>query len=345
MKTYKKEIIGQYKQQQIEKYSLETDNGYRLSVMTYGATVLDYMMPNQAGVLENVVVAYDTFQDYIDNSMKLGATIGPVAGRLANGRFTLNGEVYQLPQNQNGNHLHGGLTGFDSTVFSVEKASDNEIVFYTKRDHLTGGYPGVVEIWVRYNLFETGEWSIHYVIKTNEDTLINPTNHTYFNLTGDLSKGIHQHHLQVSTKGFTVLNDMQIPTGEINTSADFLKDLQQGVLLQEVFNSKHPQIQQFNGIDHAFVLDELSPSALVLSDSQSGRQLNIKTTSPAVVIYTANVYDDKTFFNGKPPVEHVGIAIETQLLPDAINQKGFGDIVLRAGDVFTSTTHYIPSVK
>ncbi|NEW62339.1 galactose mutarotase [Granulicatella sp. zg-ZJ] len=344
MKPFRKAVIGEINGEPVDVYTLETKKGHRLSVMSYGATVLEYTMPDRNGVFENVVVRYDTFEEYIDNAMKLGAAIGPVAGRIANGEFKLNGMVYHLPKNNNGNHLHGGSTGFDSAMFKAVQVCDDEVVFYLHRQRNTGGYPGELRTWIHYRIFEDGQWRIRYVVKTDTDTLVNPTNHSYFNLNGRLDIGVSNHHLTVNATGYTELNDVQIPTGKIDRDADFLKALQKGENLSVIFKSEHPQIQAAGGLDHAFVLNPLERVAGIISCEQTGRQLIIETTSPAMVVYTANGYDDKTFFGGKKPVEHVGIAIETQILPDAINQKSFGDTILRLGHTFESETTYTPCV-
>ncbi|MBF0780585.1 MULTISPECIES: aldose epimerase family protein [unclassified Granulicatella] len=336
--------IATYQEQDVFSYTLTNKNGYRVTVMNYGATVLEYSVPNRENKPQNIVLHYEKFEHYIQNNPKLGACIGPVAGRLEHGRFSLNGKVYQLEQNNLGNHLHGGKDGLSDTLFQVSEMSEQKITFYTERKDGTGGYPGNVCIWVSYELSQRGELHISYQAKTDKDTLFNPTNHTYFNIN-DMKEPIDNTSIQLKTNGYTILKNDNIPTGEIDNQATFLTAMKKGVLFKDLFKQEHAQLLERNGLDHAFVLEEADVSALLYCE-KTGIHLQMKTDAPALVIYTANGYEDnEPLISGVKPFAHNGVALETQILPDAIHQENFGNIILKAGEVFSSSTVYYAYTK
>ena len=201
MKHYQKYRFGQLDGQDVEAYRLENDLGYQLSVMTYGATILEYVTPDKQDQFANIVLGFDNFDAYVGNSPKYGASIGPVAGRIAGASFDLNGETYHLEANNGANCNHSGSTGWDSALFSVESVTDQEITLYTERADGTGGFPGNLKIWVTYALTEAGELEISYRVETDQDTLVNPTNHSYFNLSGNFTQPINDHVFQINHQG------------------------------------------------------------------------------------------------------------------------------------------------
>ncbi|MBS4761952.1 galactose mutarotase [Carnobacteriaceae bacterium zg-ZUI252] len=339
----KKTKFGTLGNESVYRYDLTNEKGYKVSVMNYGATLLAYEIPDKNGDFKNVVVSTPRFEEYINNSPRWSATIGPVAGRIANATFTLGDVVYTLEKNNGNHHLHGGSNGYEQVLFDVDSSDDTTVTFITHQKDMAQGYPGNIVFKVTYTLLENGELIIAYTVTTDKDTLMNPTNHSYFNLSGDVTKPIDEQVVTLKSTGYTVLDDDNIPTGEINCTDAFFKKLTKGVPLKDVFEDTHEQIATRNGIDHAFVLEQTTEQITVF-DAMSGRQLHVTTQSPAVVLYTANGFDDVTFINGQKPVVHNGIAIETQVLPDAIHHSGFGNIVLKANETFTTQTHYIPSV-
>lgn len=344
MKDYQVDVYGTFEGTEVLRYTFENEAGHRLVVMTYGATILEYWTPDINNTFENITIGFDNFEDYIQNAPKWGAAIGPVGGRIAKGQFTLNGQDYQLETNQNGNHLHGGTTGFDGVLFQVDSVDNHGITFYESRPDGTGNYPGNLQTWITYSLDETGDLQIDYKMESDQDTLVNPTNHTYFNLLADDQKKVDSTIFQLNTKGLVTVNDNSIPTGQIDQESDVVKGLQEGLTFAQIFASDHPQLVSAGGLDHPFVLDLDVTEKGSLYEASNGRRLSFETDRPAVVVYTSNGYDDKTFIKGQVPKAHIGVALETQQLPDAINQEGFGDIRLLAGQVFQSTTIYHPSV-
>lgn len=344
MKQYVKYAFGTLDNQMIDAYVLENDLGYKVNVMTYGATLLAYETPDKDGNFANIVVSTPNFNEYVGNSQRWGATIGPVSGRIQNGQFTLNDVVYTLDKNNGNHHLHGGQFGYEQVVFEVSYVSDDKVTFTTQQKALAQGYPGNITFSVTYALKEDGALVISYDAMSDEDTLFNPTNHSYFNLNGDISQPVDNHFVTLNTLGYTVLDDDNIPTGEINSDDVFLKKLQQGTVLADVFADSHYQVQSRNGLDHAFTLDKGEWQGEIISDT-TGRVLRFKTDAPAVVIYTANGFDDKALINGQIPTVHNGMALETQVLPDAINQDNFGNIILRKQEHFKSETIYYATIR
>ena len=175
MKSYRESIFGKLGGQEILAYTFENDRGYRLTVMNYVATVVQYVTPDKNNHFDNIVVGFDQFEDYIGNSPKHGASIGPVAGRIAGATFDLNGQTFQLEANNGPNCNHSGSSGWDSSVFEVEEVSNDGLTFYIERTDGTGGFPGNLKIWVSYTLTEKGELEISYQVQTDQDTLVNPT--------------------------------------------------------------------------------------------------------------------------------------------------------------------------
>ncbi|MGT2846925.1 aldose epimerase family protein [Streptococcus massiliensis] len=343
MKAYHTEIFGNFKGQDILRYTFENETGYRLSVMNYGATILEYATPDKEGKIENILLAFDSFEEYVGNSPRFGASIGPVAGRIATASFDLGDKHYELEANNGTNNLHSGSTGFEGIVFQVEEISNDGLTFFTERADGTGGFPGHLKVWISFALTEKGELEVSYQIQTDKDTLVNPTNHSYFNLSGDFTQTIDDTQVQLATEGIYPIDDNSIPLGGYEIP-DFVKDLQEGTNFSHIFASKHEQIQLVGGIDHPFELRE-EQLAATFYDPETGRKLTLKTDRPVLVIYTANVYDDTTYLSGQPARIHNGFALEAQALPDAIHTDKCEEVILRAGQIFTSTTIYHATVQ
>ena len=345
MKQYQESVFGEWQNQEVRAYRLENDKGYQLSVMTYGATILEYVTPDKEDQFTNIILGFDRFEDYVGNSPKYGASIGPVAGRIAGASFELNGETYHLEANNGTNCNHSGSTGWDSALFSVESVTDQEITLYTERADGTGGFPGNLKIWVTYGLTEDGELEIAYRVETDQDTLVNPTNHSYFNLSGDFSQPIDQQVLQLHTKGVYPIAPDGVPAKEVDADRGFVKGLQTGLALKEIFADPDEQIKVVSGLDHPFALDKEQEEAGCLYDPASGRYLTFRTDAPCVVTYSANFVDESVIINGQPMIQHNGIALEAQALPDAIHSDLKDQVILKAGRLFTSTTVYFAGVR
>ena len=345
MKSYRESIFGKLGGQEILAYTFENDRGYRLTVMNYGATVVQYVTPDKDNHFDNIVVGFDQFEDYIGNSPKHGASIGPVAGRIAGAIFDLNGQTFQLEANNGLNCNHSGSSGWDSVVFEVEEVSNDGLTFYTERTDGTGGFPGNLKIWVSYTLTEKGKLEISYQVQTDQDTLVNPTNHSYFNLSGDFTQTVDRHVFQLNTEGIYPIAPDGVPAKTPDANRDVVKHIYNGALLKDIFADEDEQIQLVSGLDHPFALPAGHDNAGFLYDQVSGRFLLFKTEAPCFVVYTANFVDESVIIAGQPMIQHNGIALEAQALPDAIHSDLKNQVILKAGETFTSKTRYEIVVK
>ena len=340
MKHYQKYLFGQLDGQDVEAYRLENDLGYQLSVMIYGATILEYVTPDKHDQFANIVLGFDNFDAYVGNSPKYGASIGPVAGRIAGANFELNGQTYHLEANNGANCNHSGPTGWDSTLFSVESVTDQEITLYTERADGIGGFPGNLKIWVTYGLTEAGELEISYRVETDQDTLVNPTNHSYFNLSGNFTQPINDHVFQINHQGLYPIHPDGVPLHTVDRESPIVQHLYQAMLLEDLFKDSDPQIRLVEGLDHPFALPEGHENAGFFYHQPSGRFLTFKSEAPALVVYSANFVDETVHLEGQPMVQHNGLALEFQTVPDAIHSDQAEKVILRAGQVFTSKTSY-----
>jgi aldose 1-epimerase len=325
----------------VDLYYLKAE-GIQVAITNYGARIVSLLVKNKEGEWVDVVIGFDSLKAYLETDEIYHGTIaGRYANRIARGTFSLNNQTFHLPINNGVNHLHGGPDGFHNAVWNVEKANESVIeLSYLSKDR-EEGYPGNLTIRVVYTL-EANALRIDFNATSDQDTVINVTNHSYFNLNGQGSGSIEKHQLQINASSFTAIDETLIPTGELmpvtNTPFDFT--IPKSIGLQ--INEKHPQIQYGQGYDHNFVLDkkenELSQAAKAVGD-QTGITLEVLTTEPGVQLYTGN------FMKGANRIKQgfrdeyrSGFCLETQHFPDSPNHPHFPSTILKAGDRFTSTT-------
>lgn len=335
--------------EKVELYTLENKNGMKVAIMTYGATVVDLLVPDRNGKLADVALGFDTFTPYLTKSPYFGAIVGRYGNRIANGRFTLDGKTYQLAKNDGPNHLHGGLKGFDKRVWNAEILKDSPPTVRFNRVSPNGeeGYPGALSVGVTYTLTDKNEIKISYVATTDKPTVLNITNHTYFNLAGAGNDSILGHELKLGASHFTPVNATLIPTGEIKavagTPMDFRKPETIGSRIKEVGGKPI-------GYDHNYVLDKSILPGLKLAaqvyEPTSGRVMDVYTDQPGVQFYSGNFLDGKIKGKGgKVYNQYYGFCLETQHFPDSPNEPKFPSVVLRPGETFKSTTIYKFSTK
>ena len=312
-------------------YTLSNERGYKVSVITYGGAITSLCTPDRNGAFGDIVLGFESLEEYTSNPRYFGALIGRHANRIAQGRFTLDGVEYQLPQNNGPNHLHGGFRGFDKRLWTVKEGDDVLHLSYFSKDG-EEGYPGNVEAFVDYRLTD-GELRIEYRATTDRDTIVNLTNHSYFNLKGDGT--ILNHELTLNADHFTPVTDDLIPTGEIAPVAGTPMDFRHGRAISS-------EISSISGYDHNFVLNDwdgsLKPAAR-LYEPVTGRVLEILTTQPGIQFYSGNFLDGS--FSGKNGVAYVkyaGLCLEPQHFPDTPNHTNFPSTVLRAGEEYRQTT-------
>lgn len=334
------EGFGQFDQRPVFSFTLINDHGLEVTVINYGCIITKIMAPNQNGQFENIVLGHDTLKDYIEDSNFLGAIVGRVAGRIKGGSFELDGKSYILAQNDGTNHLHGGMKGFNKVVWDAKTIEDGVCFTYTSKDG-EEGYPGNLTMKITYRLTDKNELAIQYEAQTDQKTPVTVTNHSYFNLNGDLMRDILSHTLTLKSDKFLELDQEFIPTGNLADVKGTPFDFTSEGMIKTGAASEHPQnVLVGNGYDHPFILNASHENEIVLKDPESGRTLTIETDEPAVVIYSGNSLSSEGNFRGVPSRKHLGICLETQGYPDAIHHPHFPSIVLDKGQQYSSVTRY-----
>ena len=323
---------------EVDLYTLTNDQGVEASIITYGGAITSFKVPDRNGVFGDIVLGYETLDDYVRNPRYFGALIGRHANRIGMGKFSLNGVEFQLPQNNGVNHLHGGFKGFDKRVWI---ASDDGIVLrliYLSKDG-EESYPGNVSAEVTYKLSEN-QLSIDYRASTDADTIVNLTNHSYFNLKGEGT--ILDHELTLNADSFTPVSKDLIPTGEIRSVEATPMDFRQSKAIGSRIHEPYDQLGFTGGYDHNFVLNDYDGtlrSAGRLYEESTGRALEILTTQPGMQFYSGNFLDG-SLVGKKGAVFHkyTGLCLEPQHFPDAPNHSNFPSTVLRPGEEYKQAT-------
>ena len=323
----------------------ENKNGMKVKIINFGGIITSVIMPDKNGEMRDVVLGCDTLEDYENNGCYFGALIGRNGNRIAKSRFTIGDKEYVLSANEKGNQLHGGIVGFNKKVWDFEVKEDNLYLYYTSPDG-EEGFPGTLKVIVVYTLTDENELVISYEAVSDKDTVVNLTNHSYFNLNGDNSGTVLNHKLKINADFITPVDDELIPLGELLPVDNTPFDFREYHTIGERINADDEQIKLGGGYDHNFfagLTDELYTIASAEGD-KSGITLDIVTDCEAVQLYTANGTDE----SGKNKA-HYGknsaFCLETQACPDAINQKKFPTTLLPAGDVYERTTIFKFDVK
>jgi aldose 1-epimerase len=346
-KLIKAEPFGQADGQQVELYTLTNRRGVEAKITNYGATVVSLKVPDRNGRLDDVLLGYDTLEGYRQSTFYVGPVIGRYANRIAKGRFELNGKEYKLAINNGENSLHGGLKGFDKVVWKARplatRAGASLELTYLSKDG-EEGYPGNLSVRVVYTLTEGNELRIDYSATTDRDTVVNLTNHAYFNLAGQGNGDILKHKLTIYADRFLPADEKSIPTGELRSVAKTPFDFRRATEIGARIGQDEEQLKFGNGYDHTFVINGRAGvlrRAALASEATTGRVLEVWTTEPGMQLYTGN-YLESTMVGkgGKPYGARHGFCLETQHFPDSPNKSNFPTTVLRKGGRFNSTTIY-----
>jgi aldose 1-epimerase len=342
----KKEPFGRTADEKgVDLYILRNANGIEVSIATYGGIIVSIKTPDRKGHVDDIVLGFSKLDSYLKGHPYFGAIAGRYANRIAKGRFTLGGTEYKLATNNDVNHLHGGIVGFDKAVWTARQVTVPDGVAveltYLSKDG-EEGYPGNLTAKVTYTLNSKNELRIDYDVKTDKDTVVNLTNHSYFNLAGEGNGDILGHNLAINADRFTPTDSTAIPTGELRSVAGTPFDFTSLVPIGQRINDDDEQLKFGNGYDHNFVLNgnmgELRLAAKVIEPS-SGRLLEVSTTEPGVQLYTGNYLDGKLIGkSGKPYARRSGFCLETQHYPDSPNKPTFPTTVLKAGLRYRSST-------
>ncbi|WP_329133958.1 aldose epimerase family protein [Streptomyces sp. NBC_00670] len=329
----------------VYRWSLE-NGATRMKVLSYGGIVQSLEIPDRHGRHANVSLGFDDLGDYVASSPYFGATIGRYGNRIAKGRFTLDGTTYQLSVNDGENTLHGGAKGFDKRVWDVEPFTRGADVglrlHYTSADG-EEGFPGTLKVQVTYTLNRHGDWRIDYAATTDKATVVNLTNHTYYNLAGEGSGDIYDHELTLAASRYTPTDAGLIPTGELARVSGTPFDFRRAKAIGRDLRAGHPQQVTAKGYDHNWVLDkgvtEEPEHVATLRDPSSGRTLRIATDQPGVQFYSGNFLDGTLVgTSGRTYRQGDALALETQHFPDSPNQPSFPSTVLRPGQTYRTTT-------
>jgi aldose 1-epimerase len=331
----------------VEQYVLRNSHGMQATVITYGATLQALEVPDKHGKVEDVVLGFDDVQGYETGKAYFGATIGRFGNRLANGAFELDGKRYQVPQNDGSNALHGGPQGFDKHVWKARPTQGKDSVGVTLTYRSADGemgFPGNLETEVTYSLNDRNELRIDYKASTDKPTVLNLTNHSYFNLAGAGNGDVLQQLATLHASRYTPVNGTLIPTGELAAVAGTPMDFTKPTAIGKNIKANHPQLKfaepKQGGFDFNWVLDakgDLGKLAADVSDPQSGRRLQLYTTEPGVQFYTSNFLDGSGKA-GKTYAHWSAFTLETQHYPDAPNQPGFPSTRLDPGKTYTQNT-------
>ncbi|MGY1623087.1 aldose epimerase family protein [Geodermatophilus sp. SYSU D00965] len=340
---------------QVERWTL-ANGDVTLRVLTWGGVIQSLEVPDADGEVENVVLGFPDLAGYVeDTDPYFGSLIGRYGNRIAGGTFTLDGTVHQLPQNDGPNTLHGGPDGFDDRVWEATDVGDDEVAALQLElvsEDGDQGFPGTLTATVTYSLDAEWQLTVHYEATTDAPTVVNLTQHTYWNLAGEGSGSIYDHELQLDASGYTPVDETLIPTGEIASVEGTPFDFREPTAIGSRIREDDQQLLFGQGYDHNWALDreddgarEGSDSedpleeAAVLRDPDSGRTLTISTTEPGIQFYSGNFLDGTLVGTGGSVYRQGdGLALETQHFPDSPNQPDFPSTELRPGEVYDSTT-------
>jgi len=325
--------------------TLRNANGIELDIISYGGIITRMIVPDARGRMGDIVLGLDTLEAYVTSNPYFGALIGRYGNRIANGRFTLDGKTYQLASNDGENHLHGGVQGFDKKNWGmapyVTDHSAAVVMTLTSPDG-DQGYPGKLDTRVTYELTNDNELDMHFSATTDKATIVNLTQHSYFNLAG--SGDILGHELMIDAEHFTPVGKGLIPTGELRPVADTPFDFRQAKPIGKDILADDEQLKLGLGFDHNFVLKDAADEELALAarvtEPTTGRVLEVLTVEPGVQFYSGNFLDGTLTGKGMTYQHRSGFCLEPQHFPDSPNQAGFPSAALRPGETYSTRIVY-----
>jgi aldose 1-epimerase len=329
----------------ILEVTLENENGMSVSVLNYGGIITGIRVPDRGGDIANVVLSYMDPEDYLDNPGYFGAIIGRTAGRIKDAYFDLGGRRYFLAKNYGENSGHGGESGFDRKVFLIEPESGNNegrVHLTCGSPHMEEGYPGELKVHVTYTLTEDNTFRIDYEAESDQDTLVNLTNHSYFNLSGDFRESIENHMLQIDASRYAELDLTSAPTGVLADTAGGPFDFMEMKPIGRDIRLNHPQLLIGKGYDHPFLFDsgQEDKVRIRLAHEPSGRTLEVLTDNEAVVFYSQNYTQGQIIQDGRTLPERKSVALEVQRLPIGAQGAFAEHSMLEKGQTYHTFTAY-----
>jgi aldose 1-epimerase len=342
---------GTFDGKQVFLYTLRNPSGLEVTITNYGGTVTTIKAPDRNKNFADIVLGFDSLAGYTSktNTGYFGALIGRYANRIAKGTFTLDSKQYHIPTNDGPNTLHGGTRGFNARVWDAKEVSPGQVLElrYLSPDG-EEGFPGNLNVMVRYSLAENDELRIDYTATTDKDTVLNLTNHSYFNLAGAGKGTILNHKLTLEADKFTPIDSTLIPTGAIESVEGTPLDFRKATPIGARINNDYEQLKLAKGYDHNFVLNSGGESlalAAKVEEPDSGRVLEVLTTEPGIQFYSGNFLNGKAHGIGGAFEYRSALALETQHFPDSPNHPNFPTTVLHPGETFQQTTVYRFSVE
>jgi aldose 1-epimerase len=330
--------------QEIEEYTLSNSRGMEIKILNLGGIITSWTAPDREGKYKNVVLGFDNLNLYMDNRPHFGALIGRYGNRIAKGKFSLNGKEYQLATNNGPNHLHGGLKGFDKVVWNANAIGNDEsaslILGYLSKD-MEEGYPGNLNVKITYTLTNQNALEVTYEATTDKSTIVNLTQHSYFNLSGDFSQKITNHILQINADRFIPVDPTLIPMGELASVENTPFDFRDPKHIGKDINAENVQIKRGKGYDHCWVLNNQGQMQTVASlfHPLSGRFLEVISNEPGIQFYTGNFLDGTLPMVGGGTYGHrTGMCLETQHYPDSPNHDDFPRVVLNPDEIYLTKT-------
>jgi aldose 1-epimerase len=329
---------------EVLQYTLTNRSGVSMQVINYGATITSLRVPDRVGKMDDVVLGYDSLQGYVDGTSYFGAIVGRYGNRIGKGKFQLDGKQYQLTINDGENHLHGGKTGFNKVLWQPKLLGPSSLELqYVSKDG-EEGYPGTVTLKVTYILTDKNELRINYEGKTDQPTILNPTQHSYFNLSGSFTNTILGHVLTIEADRFTPVDKGLITTGQLAEVANTPLDFRTPIAIGARINDPYEQMAFGKGYDHNWVLRGSAGQvrkAVELYEPKSGRLLMMYTDQPGVQFYSGNFLDGTAHGKNGVAYQHrTGLCLEAQAFPDTPNKPQFPSVTLRPGQVYRQTTIY-----
>lgn len=324
-------------------YIFENANGMKMEVTDLGATLVRLLVPDKKGVLRDVVLGYDGAWEYENGSGTFfGATVGRNANRIGKAEIVINGARYELDKNDGDNNLHSGLDFYSFRVWDVKNMDENSITFYLNSPHMDQGYPGEVQIDVTYTLTEDNQVRIDYLAVPEEDTIINLTNHSYFNLDGHDSGNVLAQQMWIDADSYTETDACSIPTGKVLQVENTPMDFRQKKAIGAEIDTEYEAVILGRGYDHNWCLNNGGKLAKVaeLTSEESGITMEVYTDLPGVQIYTANYVENETGKDGVVYEKRQGVCFETQYYPDALHHENFQSPVFGKEKLYRTTTAF-----
>jgi aldose 1-epimerase len=348
----KKESFGEFDGNKVDIYTLINENNIEIKITNYGGIITSVKLPDKNGKLDDVALGYNNLEDYIKNNPYFGCIVGRYGNRIGNAEFTLDGHKYTLAKNNGENNLHGGIKGFDKVLWNAEPVTGKDFqalkLTYLSRDR-EEGFPGNLYVTVTYTLSNDNSFRIDYIAETDKTTVVNLTNHTYWNLSGEGSGDVLGHELMINADYFTPIDRGSIPTGEIRAVENTPLDFRKPAAIGERIDSDYEQLRLFKGYDHNFVINSNEDGEIKLAaavyDPVSSKHMEIYTTEPGLQFYSVNFLFGITGKSGKAYVPRSAFCLETQHFPDSPNKPEFPSVVLRSGEIYRTTTIHRFSVK